>query len=90
MVEIVVDMSELKDGENDAAKKVAGYLGEKTGLEATVDSKKVKVKGDLVSRKYLRTLLKKYLHKQKLKDLYRVISEDENVLKLKRRKTHEE
>ena len=40
---------------------------------------------------YLRVLVKKFLHKQKLKEFFRVISGDEeNTLKVKERKLAEE
>jgi hypothetical protein len=35
-------------------------------------------------------LVKKFLHKQELKEYYRVISGDEGILKVKERKLYEE
>jgi len=65
---------------------------EKTGAEVTNESNKVTVKGEgkTVSKKYLKVLVKKFLHKQELKDYYRVISGDEETLKVKERKLAEE
>jgi hypothetical protein len=65
---------------------------EKTGAEVTNQSNKVTVTGEgkAVSKKYLRVLVKKFLHKQELKEYYRVISGDEDTLKVKERKLYEE
>ena len=71
---------------------LAIFLKEKTSAEVTTESNKVTVKGEgaAVSKKYLRVLVKKFLHKQELKDYYRVISGDEDTLKVKERKLGEE
>jgi len=67
-------------------------MKEKTGAEVTQVSNKVTVKGEgkVVSKKYLRVLVKKFLHKQELKNYYRIISGDEDTLKVKERKLYEE
>ena len=92
MVEIIVDASELKDEGKEVIQGLADFMKEKTGAEVTNESNKVTVKGEgaAVSKKYLRVLVKKFLHKQKLKDYFRVISGDENTLKVKARKLEEE
>jgi len=91
MVEIIVDASELKDEGKEVIQKLTDFMKEKTGAEVTEDSNKVTVKGEgkAVSKKYLRVLVKKFLHKEKLKEYYRVTS-DEDTLKLKERKLYEE
>jgi hypothetical protein len=92
MVEIIVDASELKDEGKQVVQALADFMKEKTSAEVTEDSNKVTVKGEgkAVSRKYLRVLVKKFLHKQELKDYYRIISGDEDTLKVKVRKLGEE
>jgi beta-phosphoglucomutase-like phosphatase (HAD superfamily) len=92
MVEITVDASELKDEGKDVIQGLADFVKEKTGAEVTNESNKVTVKGEgvAVSKKYLRVLVKKFLHKQKLKEYFRVISGDEDTLKVKGRKLEEE
>jgi hypothetical protein len=92
MVEIIVDASELKDEGKEVIQGLADFMKEKTGAEVTNESKKVTVKGEdaLVSKKYLRVLVKKFLHKQELKEYFRVISGEENTLKVKERKLEEE
>ncbi len=92
MVEIIVDASELKDEGKEVIQGLADFIKEKTSAEVTNESNKVTVKGEgaAVSKKYLRVLVKKFLHKQKLKDNFRVISGDENTLTVKERKLGEE
>ena len=92
MVEIIVDASELKDEGKEVIQKLTDFVKEKTGAEVKEESNKVTVKGEgkAVSKKYLRVLVKKFLHKQELKDYYRVISGDEETLKVKERKLPEE
>ena len=92
MVEIIVDASELKDEGKEVIQGLADFLKKNTSAEVTNESNKVKVKGEgaAVSKKYLRVLLKKFLHKQKLKETFRVISGDEDTLKVKGRKLTED
>ncbi|HLE76051.1 MAG TPA: 60S ribosomal protein L22 [Candidatus Bathyarchaeia archaeon] len=92
MVEMKIDASELKSEGKDVIKELADFLKEKTGAEVTTESKKVTVKGEgaAVSKKYLRVLVKKFLHKRELKESFRVISAAEDTLKVKERKIYEE
>jgi hypothetical protein len=92
MSDIVIDASELKDEGKQVVQALADFVKEKTGAEVTNESNKVTVKGEgkAVSKKYLRVLVKKFLHKQELKEYYRVISGDEGILKVKERKLYEE
>jgi hypothetical protein len=92
MVEIIVDASELKDEGKEVIQGLADFMKEKTGAEVTNESNKLTVKGEeaAVSKKYLRVLVRKFLHKQELKEYFRVISGDEDTLKVKERKLSEE
>jgi hypothetical protein len=93
MVEMKIDASELKSEGKDVISELADFLKEKTGAEVTTESNKVTVKGEgaAVSKKYLRVLVKKFLHKSELKEYFRVISdEEEDTLKVKERKLYEE
>ena len=92
MVEMKIDASELKSEGKDVIKELADFLKEKTGAEVTTETKKVTIKGEgaAVSKKYLRVLVKKFLHKNELKDYFRVIGDEENTLKVKERKLYEE
>jgi hypothetical protein len=92
VMEIKIDASELKGEGKDVIKELADFLKEKTGAEVSTESKTVTVKGEgaAVSKKYLRVLVKKFLHKRELKDSFRVISDSEDTLKVKEKKTYEE
>ncbi len=91
-MEIIVDASELKGEGKDVIQGLADFMKEKTDAEITNESNKVIVKGEsaAVSKKYLRVLVKKYLHRTELKEYYRVISGDEDTLKVKERKLEED
>ncbi len=92
MVEMKVDTSDLKGDEAKLIDKLADFLKEKTGGEVATDAKIVTVtgEGEGLSKKYVRVTLKKFLHKHELTELFRVISQDENTLKIKERKLEEE
>jgi len=91
-MEITVDVSEFKDEGKEVIQGLADFMKEKTGADVTNESNKVTVKGETVTvtKKYLRVLVKKYLHKKELKEYYRVISGDEDILKIKERKIEED
>ena len=91
-VEMEVDASELKGDEAKLIEKLADFLKEKTGGEVTTNAKAITVKGEgeALSKKYIRVTLKKFLHKHELTELFRVISGEENTLKIKARKLGEE
>jgi hypothetical protein len=92
VMELKVDASELKSEGSEVIQKLANFIKEKTSAEITTESKTITVKGEgaAVSKKYLRVLVKKFLHKQELKEYFRVISGDEDTLKVKERKLEEE
>ena len=90
MVEMKVEASELK-GEGKMVEKLADFLKEKTGGEVTTEGKTVTVKGEgeALSKKYVRIIVRKFLHKNELSDTFKVIG-DEEALKIKERKFAEE
>jgi len=92
MVEMKVDASELKGDETKLIEKLADFLKEKTGGEVATEAKTITVKGEgeALSKKYVRVTLKKFLHKHELSESFRVISNEENTLKIKKRKLQEE
>jgi hypothetical protein len=93
MVEMKIDASEIKGEGHDMVQKFADFLKEKTSAEVSNESNTITVKGEgeAVSKKYLRILSKKFLHKHELIDSYRVISgKEENALRIKERKLNEE
>ncbi len=92
MAEIKINLSELKSEGKDIVKTLGDYLKEKTNADVITDAKLVTVKGEgeAVSKKYLRVLLKKFLHKNELKDSFRVIGGEEETLTIKERRVYEE
>ena len=91
-MEITIDASELKDEGKEVIQGLADFVELKTGAEVTNESNQITIRGEgaVISKKYLRVLSRKYLHKRELKDFYRVISGDESTLKIKERKIYEE
>ena len=91
MVEMKVDASELKGDESKLIEKLADFLKEKTGGDVTTDAKTITVKGEgeALSKKYVRIIVKKFLHKHELSETFKVIG-DEEALKVKERKLPEE
>ncbi len=91
-MEVKVDASELKKEKGDLIKGLADFLKEKTSADVAEESEMVTVsgEGDAVTKKYVKVLLKKYLHKQKLTETFRVIMDEDNVLKVKERRMYEE
>lgn len=88
MPEIRVDISELKGEGSDLINELAEYLREKTKAEVETVTNEIILKDEkkTVSKKYTRVLLRKFLHKNELKDYFRVIGDKENTLIVKERK----
>lgn len=87
---IPIEISELRKGaDGDTVKELADFIGEKlksvdvemTGSEIILNYEEE----ESPSRSYLRTLLRKFLHKAKLKD-FRVIAGKENAFIIKGKK----
>ena len=92
MSEIRIDIAELKSEGSDLIKELAEFIKQKTEseVETTMDEIIVKNEEENVKRRYLRVLLKKFLHKNELKDYFRVIGGKEETLIVKERKISEE
>ena len=92
MAETRINISELKSEGSDLIKELADFLKEKTKAEVETTTDIITVKGEEtnVSKKYLRVLLRKFIHKNELKDYFRVIGREENTLMVKKKKTAEE
>lgn len=87
-----VDASELKGEEKNLIEKLSDFLKDKTGGEVTAADEVVTVKGEgeALSKKYVRLTIKKFLHKHELSEYFRVIADNENMLKIKERRGLEE
>jgi hypothetical protein len=93
MVETKIDISDLKREGSDVVKELTTFLEGKTNTKAETGTDDITIKGEgdeAVSRTYLRVLLRKFLHKNELKDYYRVIGGKDNTLVVKEKKVAEE
>ncbi|MGD8546312.1 MAG: 60S ribosomal protein L22 [Candidatus Bathyarchaeota archaeon] len=92
MTETLVDVSDLKKEGKELIDEMVEFLEKKTevDVEATPNGILVKLKEGEVSRRYLKVLLKKFLHKQELRNLFRVIGGREDSLIINERKIYSE
>jgi hypothetical protein len=94
MAETKIDISDLKKEGSDIVKQLTAFLEEKTSTKVESATTEITVKpGDeknTVSRTYLRLLLRKFLHRNELKEYYRVIGGKDNALIVKEIKIAEE
>ncbi len=92
MVEVKVDASKIKGEEKELLTQLVAFLKEKTGGEVSNDSGDMVVKTESagVNKKYVKVLLKKFLHHKMLKGGYRVIAGEEDTLTINERKGVEE
>ena len=90
MSTIKIDIAELRDKYGDEIKKLTEFLEEKLKMKTDVADREIilkpEEKGTVASKDYLRVLLRKFLHKEDLKEEFRVIAGKENVLVIKERK----
>lgn len=91
-MEVKVDASELKREKGELVRSLADFLKEKTSAEVITEGEKVTLKGEgeAVSKKYVKVMLKKFLHKKALTETFRVIMDKDDVLKIKERRLYEE
>lgn len=92
MLEIKIDISELKNEGSDLIKELASFLREKTGAKVKTETNWIIIKDEkgIVARKYLRVLLRKFLYRKEFKDFFRVIGSKGNTLVVKEKKISEE
>jgi hypothetical protein len=94
MAETKIDISDLKKEGSDIVKELTAFLEEKTSAKVESGTSEITVKaGDEekpVPRTYLRLLMRKFLHRNELREYYRVIGGKDNTLAVKEIKTTEE
>lgn len=91
MVKVKIDISELKSEGDKMIKRLEDFLKEKTEAEFELSANEVIMDyGEKLSKQYLRVLLRKFLHKNELKEYFKVISGKEGSLKFKEKKIPEE
>jgi len=83
-------VGELRDKYGDEVKMLAQFLEEKLKMKTNVADREIilkpEEKGTVASKDYLRVLLRRFLHKEDLKEEFRVIAGKENILIIKERK----
>jgi hypothetical protein len=91
MAETKINISELKSEDSSLIKELSRFLEEKTKaeVETTTDAMILKGEDKKVSKRYVRVLLKKFLHKNELKEYFRILGEEE-TLTVKKKKIAEE
>ncbi len=86
MPETTIDVSDLRQAGTDKIKDLAEFIEARMKVELAVETKTISLKDGKPSKRYLRVLIRKFLHKNKLKERYRLISGGENTMIIKRRK----
>lgn len=90
MSTVAIKISELRgeNGENvnDLAEFLEGKVNAKINVAGGEITLNYEDKGEVLSKNYLRVLLRKFLHKAELKEDFRVISGKGNVFIIKKRK----
>jgi len=75
-------------------KELTAFLQEKTNAKVETGTTEITLEGgkeeEAISRTYLRLLLRKFLHRKELRDVYRVIGGKDNALVIKEKRIAEE
>jgi len=92
VTEVKINISDLKSEGGDLIKELSEYIKSKTQADVQTATDDIIIKGEekTVSRGYLRVLLRKFLHKQELRDYFRIIGGKENALIVKEIKIRKE
>jgi len=91
MSKIAVEISELRGNDGDeTVDDLKEFLEEKTGAKVEVTTGEIILQSEektkIPAKSHVRVLLKKFLHKAELKDVFRVIAGRENAFIIKLRK----
>ena len=90
MASTKIDIWELRDKYGEEIKKLSEFLEGKLKTKIDVVDREITLKptekGVVASKDYLRVLLRKFLHKEELKEEFRIIAGKENTLVIKERK----
>ena len=95
MSKIGIDISELRRGEGDeAVEDLAEFLEEKVKTKIDVSGDEIildyEETEEILSKAYLRVLLRKFLHREELKEWFRVIAGKEKAFIIKEKRGAEE
>ena len=91
-IEFKIDAEELKNEGKEVIQNLADFIKNKTNADVNVESRIINadIENEEISKKYLRVLVKKFLHKSELKEYYRVLSTGEDTLRVREKKVYEE
>ena len=93
MSTVVIDVSELRSFDGESIKSLTTFLESRLDGAVVLAKKEVTLdfeEGKKASRSCLRLLLRKFLHREELKEDFRVISGGENLFVIKERKEYSE
>ena len=93
MSTVVIDVSELRSFDGESVKSLADFLKKRLDTNVVLEKKEVTLEfeeGKEASRSCLRTLLRKFLHQETLREDFRVISGGEKTFVMKERKVYSE
>ena len=93
MSTVVIDISELRSFDGESVKSLADFLKKRLDSNVVLEKKEVTLEfeeGKEASRSCLRTLLRKFLHQEALREDFRVISGGEKTFMMKERKVYSE
>jgi translation initiation factor 1 (eIF-1/SUI1) len=83
--EVVVGVSDLSKEDKETVESLARFLEEKTGGTARISDDEIKLQNMRLRKPHLRVLIRKFLHKEELKEYFRVIISAERLV-IKERK----
>jgi hypothetical protein len=91
MAKFVIDTHDLRSNSgNEAVEDLTAFLKEQLKIEVDASGDELAVDTEKHSRPYIRTVLRKFLHRTELKEDFRVIAGKEQSFIIKLRKVTEE
>jgi len=89
MTEITIEVSDLRKKDADKVQELAKFLEERLSVEVTKDNDSFTIGDSAFPKTYIRVVVQKFLHKEDLKERFRLISKEGNIV-VKKRKEREE
>jgi len=91
MPEVTIDVNELrKTSGNEAVDDLVTYLKEQLKTDVDTSADTLTINTDKHTKPFIRTVLRKFLHRTELKEDLRVIAGKDHSFKIKERKITEE
>ena len=82
----------MKNEGKEVTQNFINFIKNRTKLNVSLENRIIKItnENNEISKKYLKVLSKKFLHKAELKDFYRILSINEDTIKVREKKVYEE